>query len=134
MRKKVREYARTPAARKVNREWRLANPESSERKLFESARRRAREHGLPFEISKEDVIIPEFCPVLGVKLVPGNRKGPRPDAPSLDRIVPSKGYVPGNVQVISYKANTMKQNATPEELEAFARWVLGSGVFADVKA
>ena len=47
-----------------------------------------------------------------------------PDAPSADRIDPRKGYVRGNIQVISMKANAMKANATPEELRSFALWVL----------
>lgn len=38
------------------------------------------------------------------------------DRPSLDRINPDRGYVPGNVQVISFRANTLKNNATREEL------------------
>lgn len=57
-----------------------------------------------------------FCPVLGVPLVDGNT--------SIDRIDPSKGYVPGNLQIISSKANRMKNNATVEELRRFAEWVL----------
>jgi hypothetical protein len=44
-------------------------------------------------------------------------------SPSLDRIDPKKGYVKGNVAVISYKANRIKQDATPEELEAVASWL-----------
>jgi hypothetical protein len=57
-------------------------------------------------------------------LVAGDKKGPRPDAPSLDKIDPKLGYVPGNIQVISHKANAMKWDATREELRAFAKWVL----------
>jgi UDP-N-acetylenolpyruvoylglucosamine reductase len=55
--------------------------------------------------------------------VPGNKKGPLPNAPSLDRIDSARGYVPGNVQVVSHKANTMKSNASTEELIAFSEWV-----------
>jgi len=51
-------------------------------------------------------------------------KGRLPNSPSLDRIDPTKGYIKGNVEVISNLANTMKQNATPEELLAFAREVI----------
>lgn len=96
----------------------------TEKKLFDAARRRAKRDGYPFTLELSDIIIPEFCPILGVRLVPGNRKGPRPDAPSLDKITPELGYVPGNIQVISHKANSMKHNASREELISFAEWVM----------
>jgi len=40
-----------------------------------------------------------------------------PNSPSLDRIDPTKGYVKGNVWIISHKANTFKSYATHEELK-----------------
>lgn len=43
---------------------------------------------------------------------------------SIDRIFPHLGYVKNNIQVISHKANRMKNSATLDELELFARWVL----------
>lgn len=40
----------------------------------------------------------------------------RPNSPSLDRIVPERGYVAGNLRVISNRANTLKNNATIDEM------------------
>ena len=40
-----------------------------------------------------------------------------PNSPSFDRIDPTKGYVKGNVIIVSNKANVIKSNATVEELE-----------------
>jgi hypothetical protein len=100
--------------------WRHANPEST---LVIGARQRARELGVPCTITKDDVEIPERCPLLGVALK--RDPGPRRDnSPTLDRIVPVRGYVPGNVWVLSDLANRMKSNATREQLVTFARNVL----------
>jgi hypothetical protein len=68
-------------------------------------------------------IAPRKCPVFGRVLSAGDGSA-HAWSPSVDRIVPSKGYVRGNIQVISYKANTMKQDATPEQLKQFAQWAL----------
>ena len=45
-------------------------------------------------------------------------------SPSVDRIDPTKGYVRGNVRVISYLANRMKSNATVDQLVRFSAWVM----------
>lgn len=92
--------------------------------LLTKARERCKVSGVEFSILKEDIIIPEFCPLLGTKLVTVLGSGYNPNNLSLDRIDPSKGYVKGNVQVLSRKANIMKQDATKEELITFARRVL----------
>jgi hypothetical protein len=92
-------------------------------RLLTSARDRAKEKGITFCLTVSDVFVPKRCPILGIPLVPGKGKQTA-NSPSLDRINPLKGYVPGNVQVISYRANAMKQNASPKELVRFAEWVL----------
>ncbi len=90
--------------------------------MVKAARRRAREQGLPFDLTVFDIIIPDVCPVLGLALAMGEGRT-RDNSPSLDKIDPAKGYVRGNVQVISDLANRMKQNANPEQLLAFSAWV-----------
>jgi hypothetical protein len=101
--------------------WRYEHPEAV---MLECARRRAKKKCLPCTITVEDIVIPEYCPILGVALVPGRgNRSPLPTAPTLDRIIPELGYVPGNVQVISHKANVMKNDATTKQLKDFADWV-----------
>lgn len=78
-----------------------------EKRMFESAAMRAAKKGREFNIELGDIAIPTICPVLGTPMV----------GPSLDRIDSSKGYVKGNVRVISKRANMLKNNATIEELE-----------------
>lgn len=84
--------------------------------MLVTARMRAKRDGVPFDLTKEDIIIPDICPVLGIPLKVGDRKS-HDNAPSLDKKIPSLGYVKGNVAVISYRANRIKNDATPEELE-----------------
>lgn len=66
-----------------------------------------------------DVTVPQYCPILGLELQPG--VGRTHDAsPTLDRIVPERGYVPGNVVVISMRANRLKSDAAVDELRRIA--------------
>ena len=67
-------------------------------------------------------IAPKKCPVFNQPFVErGN--GVSRWSPSVDKIIPKKGYVKGNIQVISFMANTMKQEATPKQLKQFAQWI-----------
>ena len=44
-------------------------------------------------------------------------------SPTLDKTIPALGYVPGNIAVISWRANRLKNNGTLEELEALVEWM-----------
>jgi hypothetical protein len=98
------------------------------KRLWTSSRSRAKEDKLEHTISVSDIVLPKLCPYLGVPLdyrhpiLRGSRRSF--NSPSLDRIDNTKGYIPGNVQVISDLANRMKQDATIEQLIAFAHGVL----------
>jgi hypothetical protein len=92
------------------------------KRLRGHAKERATSKSLPFALELEDIVLPEYCPILGVKLIYGTK---RSDAsPSLDQIIPGVGYTRDNVQVLSDKANRMKNDATPEELRMFAKYYL----------
>ena len=98
--------------------------QSEELKMLRRCKTRASERGIPFDLTIEDVNIPTHCPVLGMELkAHKGRSGGNPDSPALDRIDNSKGYVRGNVMVLSHLANMMKSSATPEQLLMFATWV-----------
>ena len=83
--------------------------------MLQRAMWRARKGGYACTITVEDILIPEFCPLLGIRLERSSGRH-APGSPSLDKIKPELGYVPGNVRVISHRANTIKHNATLEEL------------------
>jgi hypothetical protein len=97
------------------------------KRMLASAKARARKLGLPFNLTSGDIQFPEVCPALGLTLISGAYVGTgkaADESPSLDKIIPSKGYVRGNVRVVSQLANRMKSNATPQQLRAFCRWGL----------
>lgn len=85
------------------------------------ARRRAARLGVPFDLQVEDLLpLAEICPIFGVALdySTGTKgSGPRSNSPALDRYDNALGYVKGNVWIISHRANSLKNNATLEELE-----------------
>lgn len=93
------------------------------RVMLQTAKKRAREQSLPFDLTEDDIFIPEHCPVLGIPLRPASGRGFHPSSPTLDRLVPELGYVRGNVAVISCRANILKSNGTAEEHERIAAWM-----------
>lgn len=90
---------------------------------FMSLRSRAVKKGLEFNLEPTDVTSVVVCPVFGVPLIRAISK-PAWNSSSVDRIDNTKGYVKGNIQVMSYLANSMKRDATDEQLVLFAEWVL----------
>ena len=108
------------------KEWRL----TTERIVFDkivrmhtSAKHRAKRKGLNFNITVNDLLnlYVDECPIFKTKLNWEHRgNGASHDSPSLDRKVPSLGYIKGNLWIISHRANTIKSDATPEELIAVA--------------
>lgn len=82
-----------------------------------AARARAKKAGLPFTITRADVPVPEFCPVFGVPLSHGCDDD---TSAEIDRIENHLGYVPGNVLVISRRANRLKRDATLAEMQVLA--------------
>ena len=93
------------------------DPTVKARNMVNSSKARAIKAGIPHSITFKDLLpIPNTCPVLGVPMVLSGEQNHGAIA-SLDRLIPELGYVKGNVCVISRRANTLKSNATIEELE-----------------
>ena len=89
------------------------------------ARTRAKKNGIPFDLTKEDIQklwddCSGTCEILKIKMEPTIQTGKwdRWNCPSLDKIDPSKGYKKGNVRIISHKANTLKGDATLEQVQS----------------
>lgn len=92
--------------------------------LLSKIKARASKKNLEFSLTKDDLKFPEYCPVLGLKLERNKGTGiPNSNSPSVDRIDSTKGYTKDNIQLISYRANVLKNNATIEELEAILKYM-----------
>jgi len=105
-----------------NHRFRNKNPKAM---ILYRARQSAKIRGLICTLMVEDIPeIPEFCPVfpwIRLQYRVGAGMGCRPESPSIDRIDNSLGYVPGNVRIISDRANRLKSNATLGEIQALLK-------------
>src|SRR5882724_4806672 len=94
--------------------------------VWRNCRNRAKRLGVPFDLELVDIVIPEFCPVLGVKLEWGRglKTGLKaPNSPSIDRVIGERGYTKCNIRVISNRANLLKRDGTLAELKALVRYL-----------
>ena len=89
--------------------------------IIRNSKYMAKRRGIHFDLNYNDFELPEFCPILGIKLEYGSGSdGNAPQHATLDRIDNSKGYVPGNVMVVSRLANAMKNSATFQQIKDFS--------------
>jgi hypothetical protein len=85
---------------------------------------KARQRGHEYAITVGDLgPVPQSCPILNIPLQINGRSGPRDNSPSIDRIDSQKGYVPGNVAWMSYRANRLKNDGTADEHRRIADWM-----------
>lgn len=110
--------------RERNHKW---NENNYEKRMLAVARCRARIRNLEFNITSEDIKIPDICPYLQITLTRLCGQGRHDSNASLDRIDSSKGYTKDNIEIISALANKMRQNATAEQLILFAKNILKRG-------
>lgn len=96
----------------------LHNKSNKRYKMWCGIKKRAKEKGLEFNLTLDDIPpIPDVCPVLGIPIIPNDGvNAPTDNSPSIDRIDSTKGYVKGNIRIISNRANRIKADATVEEL------------------
>lgn len=113
------EYSRRPDVIIKQKAWALRNYNKI---LFNSVKNRAKKRNLEFSLTLEDIVIPEFCPILGIKIIPmGNRE--QGHGASVDRIDSSKGYTKDNILLCSLRANMLKSNGTIEEFESLLKFL-----------
>ena len=92
--------------------------------LLINAKSRAKKRGIDFNIKAEDLEpFPTHCPVSKVKLIYVAKGKLQPNSASLDRFDNTKGYIKGNVCIISHRANMLKRDASVAEVEAILRYM-----------
>lgn len=126
-------YAKNPeVCNAMTTEWRRKRKEAVnsgdlgalQKKLCQGTRKRAKKAGWEHTILPTDIpVTGNICPATGATMKWHTGKAEN-DSYTLDRIDPTKGYIPGNVQVLSMLANRMKSDAPIPTLVSFARWVL----------
>lgn len=102
----------------TNKRYRDTNPAMA---MFHRAKNGAKSRGIAFLIEFDDIgQLPTHCPVLGIPLFTSSYSGQtnkNPNEPSLDRINNERPYEPGNIQIISWRANSLKKDANLTEIE-----------------
>jgi hypothetical protein len=112
--------------REKSKRWRQRHPRKAWAVMARAdAKRRSAKRGLPFTLTTEYVysLLTDKCPVFGTEFVFGGNVVIGATSPTLDRIIPEKGYVEGNVVVISHRANSIKSAYTYEDLRTVADWL-----------
>lgn len=92
--------------------------------IWYRAKESSKKRGWDFNLEVEDIIIPKKCPYLEIELCFEIDNRGQDNYYSIDRIDSTKGYIKGNVQIISWLANTMKNKSTNEQLLTFAKNIL----------
>lgn len=101
---------------------RARNIKSKEKVILGKAKQRAKEKGWDFNLTLDDIVIPEMCPVLGIPIYRDLKKLVD-NSPTLDRIDNTKGYVKGNVCVISHRANVIKSFGSLEDHQKVIEYI-----------
>lgn len=103
------------------------------KKLVSQLRFRAKENGVPFNLTAEDLhgVLEHQgfkCKHTGTGLdftLKGDGNYPHRDFPSVDRKVPRLGYVSGNIAWVTYAVNRMKNDLTEDEFISFCKNISG---------
>jgi hypothetical protein len=128
--KNVKQWNDSEKAKTAKQRWKTKNPKLAwATSAIGGAKLRAALKGVVFDLTSKYVesITPERCPVFHEPFVFAGNKVPQPFSATLDRLDPSKGYVQGNVVVISMKANSIKNAYGSEEVKKVADWLQQQG-------
>lgn len=106
-----------------DRGWRTVDDVHRVQRLkFSAKKANAKRVGIAFQIDFGDLYWPESCPVLGIP-IDYFAEGRQDSSPSFDRLNPELGYEKGNVMILSWRANRIKNDGSVEEHEAIAKFM-----------
>lgn len=113
---RIRETRSNVISRSKKQSWAKKNPK---KRMMAQVKSRCKRRNIFFDLVPEDVEIPTHCPVLGIPL----DKRDADHHPSLDRFDNTKGYTKDNVNVISFRANHLKNDGSMEEISLIYHWM-----------
>lgn len=99
-----------------NRHW--VKEQTKQYQIWYHLYKKCNSKNIPFDLTPEDIEITDVCPIFNVSF---EEKGP--NSPTIDKIIPEKGYVKGNICMISNRANRIKDNGTAEEHRLIAKYI-----------
>lgn len=92
------------------------------KRKFNLKRNNAKYVQIEFSLVLDEIVWPTHCPVLGIELDYFS-DGHEGNSISFDRKDSSKGYTKENVNIISWRANRLKDNGTAEEHRKIAEYM-----------
>lgn len=107
------------------------NSVETKAKLIGNAKARAKKNNLPFDLTVDDIVIPQTCPLTDIQLVShigSGTQGPRYNSPTIDRVIPDRGYVLGNIEIISNLANALMGQVTDADVLARASQIFSKRI------
>lgn len=105
---------------RTNKQQRESSRRNHIRVMLNNAKKRALKLNIEFNLTKEDIIIPDKCPLLEIPFIVGTKENYL-YTPTIDRIDTNKGYVKENIRIITMLANSMKNSATFDQLLTFSK-------------
>lgn len=105
----------------------LSDLERAQAAFFTRKRQNAKWGKWDWELDMSDFEWPTHCPVLGIELDWFSDKTVE-NSPSIDRLDSNKGYVKGNVCIMSWRANRIKNDGTKEEHQLIVDFLSSKGL------
>ena len=112
----IRPYKQDQCSDCFNEYRRNHRKKNPEKHMLYNAHARAKTTDIIFDLKLKDIVIPKICPVLKIPLFIGTGQ-PTNNSPSIDKIIPELGYTPINIVIVSHRANSIKNNASFDEIK-----------------